>query len=30
MAAIITERFRIHNAKQFKEDFGEMQIHMYS
>ena len=23
MAAIITEKFRIHNAKQFKEDFGE-------
>ena len=23
MAAIITEKFRIHNARQFKEDFGE-------
>ena len=23
MAAIITEKFRTHNAKQFKEDFGE-------
>ena len=23
MAAIITEKFRVHNAKQFKEDFGE-------
>jgi hypothetical protein len=23
MAAIITEKFRINNAKQFKEDFGE-------
>ena len=23
MAAIITEKFRVHNARQFKEDFGE-------
>lgn len=23
MAAIITQKFRVHNAKQFKEDFGE-------
>ena len=23
MAAIITEKFRTHNAKQFREDFGE-------
>ena len=23
MAAIITEKFRVHNAKQFREDFGE-------
>ena len=29
MAAIITERFRIHNAKQFKEDFGESASNTY-
>jgi len=29
MAAIITERFRIHNAKQFKEDFGESNSSTY-
>ena len=29
MAAIITEKFRTHNAKQFKEDFGESESSSY-
>ena len=29
MAAIITQKFRVHNAKQFKEDFGESESSTY-
>ena len=29
MAAIITEKFRVHNARQFKEDFGEAASNTY-
>ena len=29
MAAIITEKFRVHNAKQFREDFGEADSSTY-
>ena len=29
MAAIITEKFRMHNARQFKEDFGESESSTY-
>ena len=29
MAAIITEKFRIHNAKQFREDFSESASSQY-
>jgi len=29
MAAIITEKFRVHNARQFKEDFGEADSSTY-
>jgi len=29
MAAIITEKFRVHNARQFKEDFGEAESSTY-
>jgi hypothetical protein len=29
MAAIITEKFRVHNARQFKEDFGEANSSTY-
>ena len=29
MAAIITEKFRVHNAKQFREDFGESSSSTY-
>ena len=29
MAAIITEKFRVHNARQFKEDFSEAESSTY-
>ena len=29
MAPIITEKFRVHNAKQFREDFGESSSSTY-